>query len=126
MQKEILNICFNLFKFGHSIRKIKPLIGFITIYLQSFKTSLTIFTGKKLCFTEFSTKINWGTSWLLLKFFIYLHNQLSSFNSIVIQMSEKHVGVSHMKIYSALWRIYSFACYNYNKLAATQKDMLNK
>ena len=28
--------------------------------------------------------------WLLLKFFICLHNQLSSFNSIIVQMSEKH------------------------------------
>ena len=28
--------------------------------------------------------------WLLLTFFICLHNQLSSFNSIVIQMYEKH------------------------------------
>ena len=29
--------------------------------------------------------------WLLLMFFICLHNQLSSFNSIIIQMSEKRV-----------------------------------
>ena len=28
--------------------------------------------------------------WLLLTFFIYLHNQLSSFNFIIVQMSEKH------------------------------------
>ena len=27
--------------------------------------------------------------WLLLTFFICLHNQLSSFNSIIVQMSEK-------------------------------------
>ena len=27
--------------------------------------------------------------WLLLKFFICLHNQLSIFNSIIVQMSEK-------------------------------------
>ena len=27
--------------------------------------------------------------WLLLTFFIGLHNQLSSFNSIIVQMSEK-------------------------------------
>ena len=27
--------------------------------------------------------------WLLLTFFIYLHNQVSSFNSIIVQMSEK-------------------------------------
>ena len=27
--------------------------------------------------------------WLLLTFFICIHNQLSSFNSIMVQMSEK-------------------------------------
>ena len=27
--------------------------------------------------------------WLLLTFFVYLHNQLSSFNSIIVQMSKK-------------------------------------
>ena len=27
--------------------------------------------------------------WLLLTFFVCLHNQLSSFNSIIVQMSEK-------------------------------------
>ena len=27
--------------------------------------------------------------WLLLSFFIYLHNQLSSFNTIIVQMPEK-------------------------------------
>ena len=29
--------------------------------------------------------------WLLLTFFICLHNQLSSFNSIIVQMSERRV-----------------------------------
>ena len=28
--------------------------------------------------------------WLLLTFFIYLHNQLSSFDDIIVHMSEKH------------------------------------
>ena len=28
--------------------------------------------------------------WLLLTFFICLHNQLSYFNCIIVQMSEKH------------------------------------
>ena len=28
--------------------------------------------------------------WLLLRFFICLHNQLSSFNSVIVQVSEKH------------------------------------
>ena len=27
--------------------------------------------------------------WLILTFFVYLHNQLSSFNSIIVQMSKK-------------------------------------
>ena len=30
-----------------------------------------------------------GQGWLLLTFFICLHNKLSSFNSIIVQMSEK-------------------------------------
>ena len=37
-------------------------------------------------FTEFSTKIQ---GWLSLTFFICLNNQLSSFNSIIVQISEK-------------------------------------
>ena len=28
--------------------------------------------------------------WLLLKFFICLHNRLSSFNSVIVEMFEKH------------------------------------
>ena len=44
---------------------------------------VTILTWKNLCFTE---KIH---GWLLLTFFICLHNQLSSFNSIIIHLSEK-------------------------------------
>ena len=42
---------------------------------------------EKLVLTEFSTNSVHG--WLLLTFFIYLHNQLSYFNSIIINMSEK-------------------------------------
>ena len=51
--------------------------------------SLTTLTWNNLCFTEFSTKFIEIHGWLLLTFFIYLHNQLSSFNSIIVQMSEK-------------------------------------
>ena len=47
--------------------------------------------GKNFCFTEFSTKFMEILGWLLLTFFIYLNDQLSSFNSIIIQMSEKRV-----------------------------------
>ena len=35
-------------------------------------------------------EFNETQGWLLLMFFICLHNQLSSFNSIIVQMSEKH------------------------------------
>ena len=44
---------------------------------------------KNLCFTEFSTKFIEIQCWQLLKFFICLHTQLSSFNSDIVQMSKK-------------------------------------
>ena len=44
-----------------------------------FFSQLTILTGKN-CYTEFSVGI---VAWLLLTFFIYLHNQLSSIYSII-------------------------------------------
>ena len=34
--------------------------------------------------------------WLLLTFFICLHNQLSSFNSIAVQIYEKHDSSSRL------------------------------
>ena len=40
----------------------------------------TILTGEKLYVTQFS---KWMAAWLLLTFFICLHNQLSSVNSII-------------------------------------------
>ena len=48
-------------------------------------------THKNLSFTVISTKkIIEIQGWLLLTFFICLHNQLSSsFNSIIVQLSEK-------------------------------------
>ena len=51
--------------------------------------SVTILTWKNLCFAEFSTKFIEMQGWLLLAFLICLHNQLSSFNSIIVQMPEK-------------------------------------
>ena len=45
--------------------------------------SLMILTWKNLCFTEFSKKFIEIQGWLLLAFFTCLHNQLSSFNSII-------------------------------------------
>ena len=41
---------------------------------------LTILTGKDWCFTHFSTEM---TDWMLLIFFICLHNQLNSIHSII-------------------------------------------
>ena len=60
----------------------------ISLSLLKRKTRfpLTILTGKILFSVQ---KIFEIQGWLLLTFSICLHNQLSSFNSIVIQMSEK-------------------------------------
>ena len=44
-----------------------------------------------MSFAEFSTKFIEIQGWLLLTVFKYLHNQLRSFNSIIVQMSEKRV-----------------------------------
>ena len=35
-------------------------------------------------------ELNEMQDWLLLTFFVCLHNQLCSFNSIIVQMPEKH------------------------------------
>ena len=51
-----------------------------------FLLYLTILAWKNLCFTEFSTKMHWIQGWLLLRFFMCLHNQVSAFNSIVAQL----------------------------------------
>ena len=53
------------------------------------RNELTILTWKNLCFTECSTKFNEIQGWLLLTFVICSHNQLSSFNSKIVQMPEK-------------------------------------
>ena len=50
---------------------------------------LTILTWKNLGFTEFSTKIRWNTRLAASDVSICLHNQLSYFNSIIVQISEK-------------------------------------
>ena len=44
-----------------------------------------------MSFAEFSAKFIEIQGWLLLTVFKYLHNQLRSFNSIIVQMSEKRV-----------------------------------
>ena len=48
---------------------------------------LTILTWKALSLLKKIIEIQ---GWLLLTFFICLHNQLSSFDSIIVQMPEKH------------------------------------
>ena len=55
-------------------------INYNRIYL------LTILTWKTLCFTE---KIHWNTRLAACDVFVCLHNQLSSFNSIIVRMSVK-------------------------------------
>ena len=51
--------------------------------------NLTIRTGKTGALLNSVQKFTEKQGWLLLTFFICLHNQLSSFNSIIVQMSEK-------------------------------------
>ena len=48
---------------------------------------LKFFNDNHMCFTEFSTKIHWNAR--LAASDICLHNQLISFNSIIVQISEK-------------------------------------
>ena len=50
---------------------------------------LTILKWKNLCFNELVQNFIEIQGWLLLMFSICLHNQLSYFNSIIVQMSEK-------------------------------------
>ena len=89
-----------MFLSGKYWKKIVPL--FIIIWLLNNKNcqriseviftlqeNLTIHLGESLCFTEFSTKIHWITRLAVFDVFICLHSQLSSFNSIIVQMSEK-------------------------------------
>ena len=49
------------------------------LHITWLKSNLTILAGKN-CFTQFSTRM---AAWLLLTFFICLHNQLSSIDSII-------------------------------------------
>ena len=58
----------------------------------SYFIHLTILIWRKnLGFSKLSTKFIEIQGWLRLAFFICLHNQLSSFNYITVQMSEKRV-----------------------------------
>ena len=50
------------------------------------RVCLTILTWKNLCVTELVQRFIEIEGWVLLMFF----SQLSSFNSIIVQMSEKH------------------------------------
>ena len=59
----------------------------LKFFYDALMTSLflTILTWKNLCLTE---KFIEKQGWLLLTFFICLYNQLSSLNSIIVQISE--------------------------------------
>ena len=70
---------------------------------------LTILTGKDWCFTHFSTGM---TGWMLLIFFICLHNQLNSIHSIIsidvwkmwfIKQKVKMDGYSFQQVYDKIW-----------------------
>ena len=50
---------------------------------------LTIHNGKTCALVNSVQKFIEMQSWLLLACFIYLHSQLSSFNSIIVQTPEK-------------------------------------
>ena len=50
---------------------------------------LRILTGKTCALLNSAQKFIEIQGWLLLTFFMCLNNQLSSFNSIIVQMSEK-------------------------------------
>ena len=63
--------------------------GQIVVQLNSFIHKLTILTWKNFALLNSVQKFVEIQGWLLLTFFICLHNQLSSFNSIIVQMSEK-------------------------------------
>ena len=72
-----------------------------TLYLDTFdvfrrhrnvtldSNGLTIHTGKTCALLNSLKKFIENQGWLLLRFFMCFHNQLISFNSIIVQMSEK-------------------------------------
>ena len=76
---------------------------FFSIFIFKYPTSVKLSQGtarvvnfslndthwEKWCFTKFSTKIHWNTRLTASDVFHILHNQLISFNSIIVQMSEK-------------------------------------
>ena len=55
---------------------------------DTFHAVLTVLTVKNFCFTEFSTKIHWNGRLAACDVF-HMFTQLSSFNSVIGQMSEK-------------------------------------
>ena len=50
-----------------------------------------ILAWKNLCLTKFIKKFIEMIGWLLLKFFICLRNQLSSFNSIIVESLKNEI-----------------------------------
>ena len=56
----------------------------------TFRIDISRYSQGKTCALLNSVqKFTETPGWLLLTFFIYLHNQLSHFNSIIVQMPEK-------------------------------------
>ena len=65
------------------------LLIMLSLVIPTSSLILTILVWKNLCFTKFSTKIHWNTRLAASEVFICWHSQLSSFNSIIVQLSEK-------------------------------------
>ena len=78
-------------------------------YLGMRKVHIPVDTGRKFNDTHMEELVLWIfvlnsvqkfieiQGWLLLTFFICLYNQLSSINSIIVQMPEKHDSLNRQK-----------------------------
>ena len=75
--------------FFYFSEKVRFVVNTKMIFCYNFGAPLTIFTWKTCVLLNSVQKFIEMQGWLLLTFFICLHNQLSSFNSIIVQMSEK-------------------------------------
>ena len=89
---EFEQVNFYLWKFD--VWSLKLFDCFILIYCDCVKGVVTsfiryLFNDTHMEELDSVQKFIEIQGWLLLTFFICLHNQLSSFNSIIVQMSEK-------------------------------------
>ena len=100
-------ITFNCIFWSFCCKTIHKAVNVIKIYISPVvHSSCPLLSCKKMQFI-FSSRVHHISNfaflrllryshgriqgWLLLKFFTYLHNQLSLFNSTIVQMSEKRV-----------------------------------